>query len=272
MFKQLGKKLHKGLEIEKATLLLNKICIIRFGSLENAQKEIQKITNDKEELDEKGFQNLMELLLLDRIIPIFQPMLEVKGILSMMVIPYKIKQNLEKQLPNFNESDLKILKIYAENIPSKKEQMDFFLPTKNKKKQSKILNNLAEKYLKTTKGKIAKELGIDPTTFNNWLHYFYGNKYDNARKIKLQDAADIIHKLSLRKEEPTTFITLNYEEYILRLNTDLVHNRESLLKIKEMDGLNYKSLKESLELLDFDSNMKKIPFSIKELILKQIGS
>jgi hypothetical protein len=210
-------------------------------------------------------------LCLDKIIYIFEPFTEISGLVNLIKSVSEIQSRAKATLKNLSEDEIKILKKYADNVPDEKELFNFLFPAKNKILQKKLATYFIEKQLATSKEKIAHEIGIDKATFNKWLNYFYGKKFNDVKKINFKDYCDIIYTLTLRENEGKSFIGNNLEEYVLRLDTDLVHNRGSLLKIDGMDDLYYKSLKENLKLQKLDSNMKKIPFSIKEQIVTKLS-
>ena len=270
MIKSLAEKIISKQSHNDLHLFLNKMCVIRFGSEEKAKKEVHKLSKNGV-LDEDGFNKLMELLYLDKIYELLKPLSETTGLISMIKGAQVFQNKSTDLLETLNDDEKLILRKYVENLTSKKDSLNFFFPGESTTVQNKLMNSLIEKQLLTSKGKISDEIGVDKSTLNKWLKFFFRNKFKNARRISLKDYFKILLKISLRKDETKSFISNNLEEYVLRLDTDLVHNRGSLLKIDGMDDLYYKSLKENLQLKNLDSSMKKIPFSIKEQIVTELS-
>lgn len=250
--------------------ILDQICILRFGSEEKAKKKVLKLSHNGT-LDENGFNKLMELLYLDKIIDVFKPLTEKAGLINLIKAASEVQIRAKNLRQNLSKEEFKIIQSYIENIPDEKEYLSLLFPGKTKIVQNKMIGTLVNSMFSTSKEKIAKEYKIDKKTLNKWLNHFFGKKFDNVKKIKFKDYLQITLKFSLRENEDKFFIGKNLEEYVLRLDTDLVHNRCSLLKIDGMDDLYYKSLKENLKLQNFDSDLKKIPYSMKEQIVDKLN-
>ncbi len=267
MFKTLIEKKYKKFSADRNVTIFERLTIIRFGS-EKAAKEIVTSLAIDGVLTDEGMTALLELMYLDKFFAIFQPLLKVKGFKSLFQELTCIKPRAKKVLAGMNNQEIDMLLHYFENFATD-ETISDLLPFSNGK--SRRAFKWIENSNVTSKERIAKEIGIDKETLNKWLKFYFKRRFDNSRKITLKEYFEIMLRFSLTKKDEVKTIKNDIESFSKRLETDLVHNRSSLLTDERLEGLNEKSLKENLDIQKLDSDMKKIPFSLKEKIIGKMS-
>ena len=242
---------------------------LRYGSGQRARQEFYKLMENKKEIDESVIRQIFHVLYFYKLIHAIKPILETKGFIDLIRYVMTLRESLEKVYKKIKEEDrvdfieyynrivnnkASIIKILEEGIPYTEKDI------------KKIISNTGI----TNKELMSKELNVDKTTFNKWLKHFFKEKYFNVRKFTIKEYAKILSKLILKEGETLKTIDYNSDEIRERLNNDLVHNRASILKLSDMKGIRYSELKESLKLINFDSDIKKIPYSMKNDICKHL--
>nr|WP_320118466.1 hypothetical protein [uncultured Marinifilum sp.] len=252
---------------EISSKIFNQLLVARFGSRKKAQNEVLKISNNGA-IDDDGFQVLLKMIFfeqLQKLLLCFMGGKDYKGLIKSVTQLEEL--NLFEGL-TLNEK--RCFLVYLERILSNEffTQLPIFESKRNSKKQ--IFNEITNSNI-TNKDEIAQEIGIDKTTLNKWLFHYFGNRFDGKRKITFEEYIEIMQKFSLGENETKTSIGQNTSAYSDRLENDLVHNRSSLLKEEELEDLNFKSLKDNLVKQEKDSDMKKIPYRLKDKIVKDLS-
>lgn len=252
---------------ETSIKILDQLLIARFGSLKKAQSEVLKISNNGT-IDDDGFQLLLKMIFfeqLQKLLLWFMGGKDYKGLIKSVTQLEEL--NLFEGLTAEEKRDFII---YLKCILSNEffAQLPIFQSKRNSKKE--IFNKITNSNI-TNKDEIATEIGIDKATLNKWLSLYFGNRFDGKRKITFEEYVEIMQKVSLGENETKNFIGQNTSVYSDRLENDLVHNRSSLLKEEELEDLNFKSLKENLAKQEKDSDMKKIPYRMKDKIVRDLS-
>lgn len=248
--------------------IIFEMCKIRYGGYEKAIQEIDKLSKNGV-LDEQGYEELMKQIIMDKFLYVFNiedSSNKFKGIVWMARLVIGAKERLIKIYPELDNDQRILIEKYINAIQNLDNNIKFIFPGYTQK----TLHRLGLKKLKYSKNDISEDIGINKRTLNKWLKHYYNTKYDNIRKVTFKTYFNIISKFTLKEDESLSFIKDNSDIYLNRLDSDLINNREDLIKTEGLDDLNYKSLKENLKLQGLDSDMKKIPFSLKESFIKKI--
>lgn len=252
---------------ETSIKILDQLLVARFGSLKKAQNEVLKVSNNGT-IDDEGFQLILKMIFYEQIQKLLICFFEGKDYKDLI----KSTTQLEEidLFEGLNLEEKRSFLVYLKRIFSNDffAQLPIFEPKRNSKKE--IFNKITTSNI-TNKDEIAQEIGIDKTTLNKWLSHYFGNRFDGKRKITFEEYIEIMQMISLGESETKTFIGQNTSEYLERLENDLVHNRSSLLNEEELEDLNFKSLKENLIKQKKDSDMKKIPYRMKNKIVKDLS-
>ncbi len=249
--------------------LFEDLLIVRFGSKEKAKLIVEGLAPTGVFGDD-AFRELLRLSYLDSFIYLIKPIAEAKGLIELMRAASQFKARTQDVLRNMPDDEKEAYKRYMGFISKDNAVLDY-LPKRRTRLTIRMLMSLIGDSHITSKEKLATELTIDKKTLNKWLHHFYGRKFDAKRKITFKEYIDIMLKFSLKDSENREWISENLANYSSRLDNDLVHNRRSLLDDEELQGLNYKSLKENLVLQGLDTGLKRIPFSVKEMIIQKLS-
>jgi len=252
---------------ETSIKILNQLLVARFGSLKKAQNEVLKISNNGT-IDDDGFHLLLKMIFfeqLQKLLLWFMGGKDYKGLIK------SVTQLEELNLfEGLTLHEKRCFLFYLKRIFSNEffAQLPIFESKQNSKKE--IFNKITNSNI-TNKDEIAQEIGVDKATLNKWLSHYFGNRFDGKRKITFEEYIEIMQMISLGENETKTFIGQNTSAYSDRLENNLVHNRASLLKEKELEDLNFKSLKENLVKQKKDSDMKKIPYRLKDKIVRDLS-
>lgn len=269
MFNKLAKVIEKNIDFDFTKEFIERLAIIRFGSMEEAENVAKSLNNTNKWTDE-SFNEFLKLLYLDKFKEIFEPIVFANGYIELFKKLAGLTNKINSVLTNMDNQELEVLNKYLNEIRKDK----YFEKAAKKgifgKKRYSL--QILGKLKVTTKDEISKEIGIDKETLNKWLENSFGKKkFFNTRKINLLDYLIIMLKFSTAEHEKKGFMNDDINAYADRLTNDLVHNRADLLNDERLDDLNYKSLKENLKLQKLDKNNKKIPYSEKEKIASRLS-
>ncbi|PRY98200.1 hypothetical protein BY457_11012 [Marinilabilia salmonicolor] len=262
--KKMGKR-----KKETSLMVFERLLTLRFNGEKEARAALQNYAVNGV-LEEKGFERLLCDLNLDKLYYIFYPLVYSDNYIQLFNALIHIKSRAKSTICSMTQTEKQSLFSFLEDLQRDKVINELIFPESKTGGPKKSLNRLLEINF-TSKASIAKELNIDKKTLNKWLAVFYEDKYRDSRKIKLKDYLDIMMNFSLSETENKFSIGGDLDEYVDRLNNDLVHNRTSLLNIERLEDMNFKSLKENLKLQKIDSHVKKIPYSIKEQITDRLS-
>ncbi|MCD8401056.1 hypothetical protein [Tenacibaculum finnmarkense] len=166
------------------------------------------------------------------------------------------------------EQFLKLVNLYDENTETIKYFFtDFFGLNKFDEKE------IRKVFFNTTKQEIADEFKINKRTFNKWLNVFFGNRFDNRKKIYIHEYIEIFNtfvdegkeyleltdftKIKKRLEEGRSFDKTRIA-FLTNKGTD--KNSSTLLKIQK-ENVNFKYYK----------GLDKFPYSLTKRIVDRLG-
>ena len=249
--------------------VFERILILRIGNRDKAIEFIKSYAVNGI-LPNYGILRMLLVLNLDKLFLIFKPLINADGYIQLFKNIATLKQSAQKHLSNLTDEEKTTLYVFIQTAVQDKELKHLMFESIGISGKG----NIEKWFLKmrvSSKSKIADELNIDKKTLDKWLYHFYGKKFRGVRKITLEDYFDIMLNFSLAEGEHKTQICKNLSVYADRLENDLVHNRKTILKDENLEELNYKSLKENLHLQQLDSDMKKVPYSIKVKYIEKLN-
>jgi len=266
IFVRIQKLIRKSSDNNRLFRLVEELILIRFDNEEQAREEVKRLKrsglNDDEIIKRLTYFEELQLL--------FKPFLQAGNFKDMInaTATFSINPVIGKMDKSERKEFIKYLKILFNN-----DNISKFIGILFNKKNWRItwLLKMIEKENITSKQKIADEIGIDKTTLNKWLKDSFGDRFDNVRKINLKDYFEIMENITLEEGESLKKIGKNLNDYNDRLKKNLFEDRKSLLKKDEMEGLNYKSLKEDMKLEGLDKEIKKVPFRTAQKIVKRLS-
>jgi len=256
MFKEAKAVLDGLIPLQKHMEILEKMLVAKFGSYDNAKKEIGFLR--KKYSDDVEFINSMnDLIYPEKLRELFTPLLSVKKLPEL--VEYAAKLNLERISGSFSEEELstfiKMKEIYTNEVNSQIFE------------NGKItLFDEVDKKVRFTIKEIRDDLQIDQRTFKKWLNLIFKEKYDGVRTISLTQYIEIYEQLILKEQENKFDFNFNAKEYFNRIQNGLVFSKQRLLKLTDSD---YKQLAIKMKSMDLDfAGMDVFPFNIAHKIIE----
>ncbi|MGB5989490.1 MAG: hypothetical protein WBG43_07110 [Marinifilaceae bacterium] len=256
-FVNLNPFLSNGLET------INEFIIARYGSEEEAKNRLEDFIIDGV-FSDISFKALFKDMYLDRLFFVFKPLLNAKGIISLIRNIEKIKQRAESLTESMAEEErvtfLSVLDKYMECL----NRSSLGIIQTNKMDLKGIEDLLGIK-LNFSKKEIAADFFVSRETFNAWLHVFYKDTYKDVRKISLEEYIDIIAKFTT--EDPSE---LKSDKYVSRIMNGVVLKK---IDLAEIDGCDPKTLQNNLKhKFPIYKEMDKFPYSMAKEFLDHIGT
>jgi len=252
-------KLKDGVNIPEETVnnFLDDFLIALYGSKEDAINELNKL-KDGDYISDDNLAKLLKVPTLDTINDITETLIGNNGILNSVKNINSLNDICEESSKNMPQEEIpEILNVIDALETVSQKTMPI---TNNERYAFKVLEKKFSFKIKFSKEEIARELGISKKLFNKFLSEFYGNKFNNKRKLSFIEYIDIIRTFSLKKDEDTIFIHDNLQTYINRIEAGIIFKKKDLIDI---DHSNYKRLKADLEkMYPIYSKLDKFPFSI----------
>ncbi len=237
-----------------ATEMLTKV----YGSYENGVAQLVRLKQNSK--DEEDFNNKLNYeFFVEEIEQLKTLYTRFDSITSLIVYYSKIQKGEKQEILKTDRPD--------EFFSFMKKITPAFI----KYDEEVLVNKLNVKYsIKETR----EELGFkNKRTFKKWLNYFYGNKFDGKKYFTLVEYSDVFKKFFLKSDEEDFEVEKFSEEYLTRIQKGLRFKKADLIKYSEN---NYKIFKldildlESLLKLELPSDVDSFPFSIADLIKKNL--
>lgn len=259
MKETLFKKKYSANNIKIIQDVVNKLFIARYGNIENAESEFNKILNNC-----KTTEDLIVQIESDFFIPEINQVIELlKNLTSFSEIIKQyssLKIEVQKIVNNSNRSNE-----FKKFFPIYFSILNEYIEKNNIKRDSKNKYSLKE---------IREELGFpNKRTFNKWLSYFYDDKYNKKRIVSVAEYADIFKKFFLDIYEEDFEIEKFENVYLTRLNNE---KRLKKVDLKLYAQDDYKLLKADIKDVDeeFNLNLPKnvdsYPFSIANQLIQHL--